>query len=120
MIKEENRFLLHVIEENVAESGEDFAIGGTFSEIADSQPLGGEIFGEHSGTGIPEHASGNLHQLRRFGQLALLRQCQQSFIGAGSPEEVGETGGEFKVVELSNLPRFQSGGIRLGAEDESG
>mgnify|MGYP002047650125 CR=1 FL=1 len=67
----------------------------------------GKVIGENSRSGIIEHAPGDLDQLGRFIEFALLRQSQQRFVGAGSPEKVGETGGEFVIIEFSDFPGFQ-------------
>lgn len=102
----EHRDFQHVIElgvENVAGHGE--------VDVAQAEPLAGEVFGEGGGFRMIEQALDLRAERRGLREFALFGEREQFFVRHGAPEEIGEAAGEREVVEPAG---------RLAQEEEIG
>ena len=89
-------------------SGNFLRVGLDHIEIADFQPLAGEVGGEGAGARIGQHA---LHLRIEDGgivQLPLRGQSDQLVVGHGTPQEVAEARGQ---LEIGNGMRGRIGAV---------
>ncbi len=88
--------LQHVIEvrvEEVARVGE--------IDVAQAEPLAGEVFGEGLGLGTLQHALDLRAEGRRVGQFPLFSEREQFLVRHAAPEKIGEPAGEGEAIELA-------------------
>lgn len=123
-----------VVEEDVAAVEEDFVVegladfaveawefavvwGGFVVDVFEAEPLAGEVFDEGVGVGVVEEAFGLVGEGGGVVEAFLCGEAEEFVVWGGGPEEVGEAGGDFEVVELSGLVIF---GWLLFEEEEFG
>ena len=99
---------------------EDAAVRTLIVQLAQIQPLAGEILGQRPGARIGQHAGDLGLQHGRPGQLALLGDGDQLVVGDGAPQEEGQAGGQFHVGDAVHAARRALGRIGLAHEQEAG
>ena len=116
VVEELDRLAVHRDAEALRESREAGGVGlGDFAEFFEAEPLAGEVAGERFGAPVDDHPLGLGAQGGGVGELAFVGELQQAAVGHRGPEEVGETGGEFEVVDL---PLGLAGLVGLDPEEE--
>ena len=90
-LEEHLGFALHRLAEVVIEVREDVGVGLEASQVAEEQPLSGEVAPERPRAFVLEHAANLLLDDRRFAQSSRDRQVQQLIVGDAAPEEERES-----------------------------
>ena len=117
-LEEELRFLAHRLAQVVVEIGEDLRIGRGVLEVAQEQPLLGEVVDQRVGALVGKHALHLLFQYRVVVQFALARQIQQFVVRRTAPQEERKSRSQRDIAELIRRIHRNSAGIGLKAEQE--
>ena len=102
----------------VVEVGKEVLVRCRAADIADVQPLAGEVVDERVGTRIGEHAPDLTLQLLGPAQPSCGRGVQQVVVRDAAPEEERQPRRQLEVAEAVNGSGLDPGGIALDAEDE--
>ena len=103
-----------------SKSGKSTRSGACVLEIAQVQPLAGEIVGQSFRFRIGQHALHLLFENRRVLQLALAGEIQQLIVGNAAPQEERQARSQFQIVDAIRRAGHGIGRIGLEAEQEFG
>ncbi len=117
-LKKEFGLLAHVVAQLGAPGGEEFGVGGDGGEVADLEPLAGEIVDEGAGSGVLEHAHD--FGLEIAAEPFFGGEGEQPIVGHGAPEEIGEARGEGEFVDGMDGGRIVWVGLEFAAKEEAG
>ena len=120
VLEEQLGLALEALAQALVELGEDVRIGLLLREIAQVEPLPGEIRDQRFGARIVQHAPHLLVQHGGVLQLALLRQVQQLVVGNAAPQEEGEPRRQFQIADAIDAAGRAARRILLDAEEEVG
>ena len=112
--------LLHRLAQVVVEIGECLEVRLDVFQVAQIEPLVGEIRDQRLGAFVGQHAPHLLFQHRRILELALAGQGQQLIVGNGAPEKERQARRQFQIADAIRLVRRGVGRIGLKAENEFG
>jgi hypothetical protein len=113
---EEFGFSAHGVAQLGVPGGESFFVGSDVVEIADLQPLIGEVIHERARLGILEHARDLSFEV--FSESLFLGEFAEACIWHRAPEEIGEAGGEGEFVDGMNSFGIVGLGLQFAAKKE--
>jgi len=116
-VEEEFGFLAEGLAEVVVEVAEEVAAGEDGVDVAEAEPLSGEVGGEVFRTGVGEEAAGLAFEFGGLAELALGGGEEEFVVRDAAPEEEREAGGEFEVGDAVDTALR---GIGFDAEEEFG
>ena len=88
------------------------------AEVAQMQPLAGEVLDERGAACVRQHPPHLGAQHRRLAQAALGGQRQQFLVGNRAPQEERQPRRQFEIADGPRLSGREAGGVVLDAEDE--
>ena len=89
-------------------------------DVAQMQPLPGEIRDERVGPRVGKHALHLLQQHRGISQPAPLREVEQLIVGNAAPQEKGQTRGQLDIAHRIGLAGREARRILFDTEEEIG
>ena len=89
-------------------------------EIAQVQPLVGEVGDQGARAGIGQHPAHLLFERRRVVKFAARGRVQQFVVRNAAPEEKGEAGGQFEIADAVGGPGGSARRILFHPEEELG
>ena len=104
--------------EVVVELGKEPEVGREGFEIAQVQPLPGEVAGEVFGALVAEHPAHLFLQHPGLVKVATFRSGEQFVIGNAAPEKEREPRGQRQITEAIRCSRCDTDGIAFDAEKE--
>ncbi len=118
VVEEEFGFALHGFAEAIVEIAELLFVGGEVGEVAELEPLAGEVFDEGVGFGGGEHA-GDLG-VEGFAEFAALGDGEEFIVGGAAPEEVAEARGQGEFRDIVDGFGVVGVGLDFATEEEVG
>ena len=118
--EKQGRLVPECLDEVVVEVGIRHRVALDVLEVAQVQPLHGEVVDERPGPQVGEHAPDLLVEDRRIAQPARLRRVEQGVVGDAAPEEKGEPRGDLDVAQPVRRAQGRRRRIALDAEQEVG
>ena len=100
------------------ELGEEIRIGQDLLQIAQIQPLAGEILDQRFGTLIGEHPFHLRFERRGIAQLAVFGETKQLIVRDAAPEEERQPRGELEIADAVGRALRRLRRIALDAEQE--
>ena len=89
-------------------------------QIAQIEPLSGEIIHQRFRTRVGQHAPHLLFEHRGLLQFSLIGRVQQFIVGDAAPQEEGKPRGQFKVAEAVRRAGRNAGRVLLYAKRNRG
>ena len=117
---EEFGFLSESLAQVVVEIGVGADVGREGFQVAEVEPLAGEVGDEGAGFGVGQHAAGLGLELRGGVEALLLSGGEELVVGNAAPEEEGEAAGEVYVGNLVGRFRGEPCRVAFDAEEEVG
>ena len=118
--QEQRGLLPERLDQVVVEVGERYRVAGHVLQVAQVQPLDGEVVDERPRARLGQHAPDLRLQHRRGGQRALLGRIEQRLVRDAAPEEERQARGDLHVAQAVRLSGGGTGGVAFHAQEEIG
>ena len=119
-VDQQLRFLPERLPEVVVEIREDPHVGRDRIQVAQVEPLLGEVGNQVPRPRVGQHAPHLALEHRRFAEIAPRGGIQQLLVGNAAPEEEGETRRQFEIADAIRSACRPAGRLPFDAEQELG